>query len=120
MSSSLVILFCPVCLLSVVEYCAKIFIYNLLNDYIFFLAERPKSNEVDAAKAQFAKQGSLVVTIDLPCPTHSNKRQLDGFFMSFRFPSLRRQQLKKGGVLSTGQPNIWLNPGPQSTSLKTS
>ena len=54
--------------------------------------------------------GGLVVTIDLPCPTYSNKRQLDGFFMSFRSPSFRRQQLKKGGVLSTGQPNIWLNP----------
>ena len=57
-----------------------------------------------------------MVTIDLPCPTHSNKRQLDGFFMSFRFPSLRRQQLKKGGVLSTGQPNIWLNPQSRNHS----
>ena len=68
MSSSLVILFCPVCLLSVVEYCAKIFIYNLLNEHIFFLAERSKSNEVDIDKAQFAKQGSLVPWSQLTFP----------------------------------------------------
>ena len=67
----------------------KIFIYNLLNDYIFFLAERPKSNEVDADKAQFAKQGSLVVTIDLPCPTYSNKGQLDGFFYELQISELK-------------------------------
>ena len=63
MSSSLVIIFIfhPVHLLSVVEYCAKdLFICNLLNEHIFFLAERSKSNEVDIDKAQFAKQGSLV------------------------------------------------------------
>ena len=67
----------------------KIFIYNLLNDYIFFLAERPKSNEVDIDKAQFAKQGSLVVTIDLPCPTYSNKGQLDGFFYELQISELK-------------------------------
>ena len=47
--------------------------------------------------------GGLVVTIDLPCPTYSNKRQLDGFFYELQ---ISEPTAPKGRCF---EPNIWRN-----------
>ena len=47
--------------------------------------------------------GGLVVTIDLPCPTYSNKGQLDGFFYELQ---ISEPTAPKGRCF---EPNIWRN-----------
>ena len=97
MSSSLVIIFYPVSLLSVIEYCAKDLYLQSFEWAHFLPCRKAKVKWSWHWQGPICKTGFIgtMVTIDLPCPTYSNKRQLDRFLYEFQISELKTPTAQK-------------------------